>query len=237
MNRPDCAAFLPFQPLLILMQKKRCVLRSQLHQPFLLPLLRNQNRNLSFPLLGQLLHRLRNHNFPRDEGSSRIELLQKLRQNLFLCLAADMTHIEVFASHQTSVADKEGLDDRLRIVILLIHGNSDDIPVLAHSLRHLLLLGNLPDALHQIPVTSGLLVIQRLGSALHFPLKILQNPSIISGQKFQCQVHALPVLPGRNSSRHAGSGAALHVVIQTRAFLSDVARKISPAVTKAIHPV
>ena len=147
MNCPDCAALLPFQPLLVLMQKKRCILRSQLHQPFLLPLLRNQNRNLSFPLLGQpflndglILHRLRNHNFPRDEGRSRIELLQKLRQNLFLRLAADMTHIEVFASHQTAVADKEGLDDCLRIVILLIHGNSDDIPVLAHALRHLLLL-------------------------------------------------------------------------------------------------
>ena len=128
-----------------------------------------------------------------------------------------MCHIVVFPSDQLAVPNEKHLHHRLGAVPV----QGDDVLVLPHAVRDLLLLGHLLHTVVQIPIDSGILKIQFLRGSLHFPFQLLQDRGVVSAQKLQRLAHLLPVLfPGHISL--AGSKALFDMVIQAGAVSTDL---------------
>ncbi len=54
-----------------------------------------------------------------------------------------MVHVKMLASDHPSVPDKERLHDRIRVRILIVHRDSEDVFIFANSFGHFLLLRDL----------------------------------------------------------------------------------------------
>ncbi len=150
LHRADRAALLALQSLLVLGEDQSRVLLCKLDELFLLPLHRDDDGDLALSpdakvLLQKLpvLDVLREHDGLRDKRGSRVELVHELRQDLRRRLPADVVHIEVLPSDESAVADEEHLHPRVRIGVLLVLCDADDVLVLTGALGHLLALGDL----------------------------------------------------------------------------------------------
>ena len=136
----------------------------------------------------------------------------------------------MFPADELSVPDKEYLHHCLPLV--LIYGN--DILVFSHALRDLLLLGHLLHAVVKIPIACGALKVQRLCSRLHLSLQLLQDPVVITVQKFQRLGHLLPILPAADIALTRGQ-TLLDMMIQAGTLKAYVLRQTAVAGSQLIE--
>lgn len=130
----------------ILIEHKLRVLLRKLHQALFLPFFRDQEfyrlpAALREPFRDQVHLRelFLNPDLSRDKRSSRVELLYEASDDLVIIIRRGRGDTEMFPSDHLSVADKEYLDHRIR----LIPRHGDHIAVLHALARDLLLLGDL----------------------------------------------------------------------------------------------
>ena len=175
---PDGPKLLPLDLLFILGQHKSRVFLRQLHQTFLLPLLRRHDLNLLPPLRRQpsgddlALLRLDLHpQLPGDKRRPGIKLLHKAGKHLLIILLGPYGHMKMIPADDLALADKKDLHHRVRLV--LCHGN--DVPVLHGAAGDLLLLGHFLYAAKQLPVLDSFLKIHPLGSFFHLLFQHFQK--------------------------------------------------------------
>ena len=175
-------------------------------------------------------------NLPGHKGCRSVKLFDEFREDGALRLAADMHHIVVFAAHELSVPDKKDLYDAVCIRVFVLDGNTEDVAVFAHSLGHLLLLGDLLHALEQITPVDGLLKVHLFRGLFHFFRQIAEDGFVVAGEKFQGHVDPLPVFLCGDLPC-AWSAAAVHMEIQAGAVLAEVPGQDAIAVPQAVHAV
>ena len=242
-GRPDRAALLPAQTLPVPLQDNQGILPRKLHQLLFLPFFRDKKRDLTAPagtqpVLQQLmvLRLHRKENLLGNKRSRRIKLLDKLRQDLALRLSSDMHHVMVLTPHKLSFADKKDLDNSVRVRVLLLHSDSQNIPVLSNALGHLLLLRDLLHTVQEVPPPDRLLKTHVLRGLLHFFREIPYDRLVISRQKLQRHINLPAVFLSRDLPG-TWPAAAVHMKIQTGPVLAEIPGQHPAAIPQPVHAV
>ena len=239
---PDGPKLFPLDLVPVLRQHHIRVLLRQLHQLFLLALLRHDDAHLLAAALGKvpsdhlrILDLLLKPDLMGHKGGAGIILAHKHTQNLGAFLVPGHAHMEMLPSDHLAVPDKEHLHHR----VPLLAGNGDDVPVIHALAGDLLALLHLLHAFQKLPVLDGLLKLQRIAGRLHPALQLLRHLPVIAVQKGQHLTHLLPVILLRDIP-HAGRIALVDVVIEAGPFLADILRQLPAAVpdmVEAVHQV
>ena len=241
--RADGAPLLAPQALPVLLEDERGVFARELDELLFFPFFRDKKRDPAAaagaePLLqkGVVLRLRGQEDLPGHEGRRRVELFDEFGEDRPLGLPGDVGHVVVLAAHELPVPDEKDLHDAVRIRILLLDGDAQDVPVLTDALGHLLLLGHLLHALQKVAPADRLLEAQLLRGLLHLLRQVADDRLVVAGQKFQGHVDPLPVILLRDIPR-AGPAAAVHVKIQAGPVLPEIPGQDAVTVPEPVHPV
>ena len=236
------ARLVHLKPLSVLFENHVGVSRRELHELFLLSLLRHHEPDARAALRGEPVGEegavrkfLLEPDFLRDEGRPGVELFHEALEQFPALIFHCNVEIVVLASHNSALADKEDLHHRFP----LISAERDDVSVL-HALRgHLLPLLNVLDAAEQIPEFTRALKFHARRRILHLLFQLSDRRLKLSVQKVERGVHIRAVGLLAHITR-ARCAALVNVIVEAGSLLADVPRQHALAIPKlkrAVHKV
>ena len=180
----------------------------------------------------RILYLVLEHQFPRQEGRSRIKLLYKFLKDLRRLFFRHVCHIIMLAPYKLSVPHKEYLDNDL----FPVPAHRDNVFVISVIIGYLLLLRNTLYTLMQVAELCRLLKFKSFGSAFHPLFEVFKYRPVIAVQKFHRTRNLLRVFFLRNRS-HTGRGTLPYVMIKAGPSDPDISREHSVACTQHIYLV
>ena len=166
------------EPLSVLFEYHIRIPRRELHELFLLPLLRDHKFYARAALRGKPVREERRvrklflqPDFLRNKGCPRIELLHKALEQFLALIFHRNVKVVVLSPHDSALADKENLDDRLSLVA----PQRNDVPILHAVGGNLLSLFDVLYAVQKIPNFRGALKFHLRRRRFHLRLQLFHD--------------------------------------------------------------